>query len=81
MNKAINIQLVTLALILLSGCQKSEISEQGSSQHSASSSQKEQVLDKDVKKVVEINKQKSINAFSNNGEKNYLCRAYFNQRH
>lgn len=69
MNKAINIQLVTLALILLSGCQKSEISEQDSSKHSASSSQKEQVLDKDVKKVVEINKQKPINAFSNNGEK------------
>ena len=69
MNQTIKIQALTLALVLVSGCQKNEISEQNTTQQPTTSSQKEQVSVKDVKKAVEINKQKSTNAFSNNGEK------------
>ena len=69
MKQIIKIQALTLAFVLVSGCQKNEISEQNTAQQPTTSSQKEQVLVKDVKKAVEINKQKSTNAFSNNGEK------------
>ena len=69
MNQTIKIQALTLALVLVSGCQKNEISEQNTTQQPTTSSQKEQTSVKDVKKAVEINKQKSTNAFSNNGEK------------
>lgn len=69
MKQTIKIEALMISLVLVSGCQKSEISDQDTEQQPTASSQKEQSLEKDVKKVVEINKQKSTNAFSNNGEK------------
>ena len=69
MKKTFTIQFIILTLALMTGCQKNEISEQDTVQQPTTSSQKEQVSVKDVKKVVEINKQKFTNAFSNNGEK------------
>ena len=50
MNQTIKIQALTLALVLVSGCQKNEISEQNTAQQPTTSSQKEQVLVKMLKK-------------------------------